>query len=92
MVTIEGGGVDQMEGEVFKSHLLNSLCSCRCVMCGACVCVCLCVCVCVCVHVCVCGICVCRWAPNSVLHVANMCRDISMTLEEMQFLIEKILR
>ena len=27
-----------------------------------------------------------------MLHVANMCRDIPMSQEEMQFLIEKILR
>ena len=36
--------------------------------------------------------CVCRWSSSSVLHVANMCRDIPMSQEEMQFLIEKILR
>jgi len=57
----DGGGCGEMEGAEYKSHLLNSLCSCR-------------------------------WAPSSVLHVTNMCREIPMTSDELQFLIEKILR
>ena len=28
-LSAEGGGMDQMEGAEFKSHLLNSLCSCK---------------------------------------------------------------
>ena len=71
-----------MEGAEFKSHLLNSLCSCKYRFPPSCT-----------LYVvslhCMCG---CRWASSSVLHVANMCRDIPMSQDELQFLIEKILR
>ena len=33
-----------------------------------------------------------RWEPSCVLYIADMCKDISMTSEELEFLIQKILR
>ena len=33
----------------------------------------------------------CRWDPSCVLHVADMCKDIPMIEEELEFLIQKIL-
>ena len=33
-----------------------------------------------------------RWEPSCVLSIATMCQDISMTSEELEFLVQKILR
>lgn len=38
------------------------------------------------------SLCGCRWDPECVQHIAHMCQEISMNSEELQFLIEKILR
>ena len=34
----------------------------------------------------------CRWEPSCVLYIADMCKDINMTSEELEFLIQKVLR
>ncbi|XP_064373311.1 Fanconi anemia group I protein isoform X2 [Dromaius novaehollandiae] len=33
-----------------------------------------------------------KWAPQSVIHLANMFRDVPLTAEELQFVVEKVLR
>uniref|UniRef100_A0A8B9NZS6 FA complementation group I n=1 Tax=Apteryx owenii TaxID=8824 RepID=A0A8B9NZS6_APTOW len=33
-----------------------------------------------------------KWDPRSVIHLANMFRDVPLTAEELQFVVEKVLR
>ena len=38
------------------------------------------------------SLCGCRWDTGCVQHIAHMCQEIPMTSDELEFLIEKILR
>ncbi|NWY04297.1 FANCI protein, partial [Nothoprocta ornata] len=37
-------------------------------------------------------VCSSKWDPRSVIHLANMFRDVPLTAEELQFVVEKVLR
>ncbi|XP_078310521.1 Fanconi anemia group I protein-like isoform X2 [Crassostrea virginica] len=54
-------GESCLSGEQYKSHVINSLCSCK-------------------------------WNSQSVLHLAAMFKDITLTSEELRFVLEKIVR
>ena len=73
------GSTVETEGVVQKCHLLNSLCGCQYVKTTV-----------LCTFLNSCQFC--SWEPSCVLHIADMCKDIFMTSEELEFLIQKILR